>query len=74
MENGVEMNTTIAALPFWQLLTVVGVPTLMVLVGILMNRQDFHRLSSQFHNDMMMVQSTLRDMEGRLSKVDARQS
>jgi len=39
-----------------------------------MNRQDFHRLSAQFHNDMMMVQSTLRDMEGRLSKVEARQS
>jgi len=68
------MNATITALPFWQLITVVGVPTLMVLVGILMNRQDFHRLSSQFHNDMMMVQSTLRDMEGRLSKVEARQS
>ena len=68
------MNATIAALPFWQLLTVVGVPTLMVLVSILMNRQDFHRLSSQFHNDMMMVQSTLRDMEGWLSKVEARQS
>jgi hypothetical protein len=68
------MNATIATLPFWQLITVVAVPTLMVLVGILMNRQDFHRLSSQFHNDMMMVQSTLRDMEGRLSKVEARQS
>ncbi len=46
----------------------------MVMVGILMNRQDFHRLSSQFHNDMMMVQGTLRDMVGRLSKVEARQS
>lgn len=68
------MNATIAILPFWRLITVVAVPTLMVLVGILMNRQDFHRLSSQFHNDMMMVQSTLRDMEGRLSKVEARQS
>ena len=68
------MNATVATPPFWQLITVVGVPTLMVLVGILMNRQDFHRLSSQFHNDMTMVQSTLRDMEGRLSKVEARQS
>ena len=68
------MDATVTALPFWQLIKVVGVPTLMVLVGILMNRQDFHRLSSQFHNDMMMVQSTLRDMEGRLSKVEARQS
>ena len=68
------MNATIATLPLWQLITVVAVPTLMVLVGILMNRQDFHRLSSQFHNGMMMVQSTLRDMEGRLSKVEARQS
>ena len=68
------MNATVAALPFWQLITVVAVPTLMVLIGILTNRQDFHRLSTQFHNDMMMVQSTLRDMEGRLSKVEARQS
>ena len=68
------MDATVTALPFGQLITVVGVPTLMVLVGILMNRQDFHRLSSQFHIDMMMVQSTLRDMEGRLSKVEARQS
>jgi hypothetical protein len=68
------MNAAVIALPFWQLITVVGVPTLMVLVGILMNRQDFHRLNSQFHNDMMIMQSTLRDMEGRLSKVEARQS
>jgi hypothetical protein len=68
------MNATVAALPFWQLITVVAVPTLMVLIRIVTNRQDFHRLSTQFHSDIMMVQSTLRDMEGRLSKVEARQS
>ena len=68
------MSPMNAVIPFWQLMTVISVPTLMVLIGILMNRQDFHRLSTQFHNDMMMVQSTLRDMEGRLSKVEARRS
>jgi hypothetical protein len=56
---------------FWQLLTVVAVPTLMVFVGILLNRQDFNRLdekferlTSQLHNDMMMIHSILRDHEG----------
>ena len=49
---------------FWQLLTVVAVPTLMVFVGILMNRQDFNRLESQLHNDKMMIHSILRDHEG----------
>jgi hypothetical protein len=71
--------TTPAAIPFWQLLTIVAIPTLMVFLGILTNRQDFHRVSAriealttQVHSDFMMVQSVLRDMEGRLSKVEAR--
>ena len=71
--------TTPAAIPFWQLLTIVAIPTLMVFFGILTNRQDFHRVSSrtgalatQVHGDLMMVQSVLRDMEGCLSKVEAR--
>jgi len=58
-----------AAIPFWQLLSVVAIPTLMVFVGILTNRQDFRQLdarmekldgkvdilAAQLHNDMMMV-------------------
>ena len=63
-----------AIIPFWQLMTVISIPTLMVLIGILMDRQDFHRLGTQFHNHMMMVQSTLRDMQRRSSKVEARRS
>jgi len=35
------------AIPFWQLLTLVAIPTLMVFVGILMNRQDFNRLDAK---------------------------
>ncbi len=69
----------VTAIPFWQLLTVVGVPTLMVFVGVLLNRQDFSRLgakvdsiASQFHSDMMMIQSVLRDFEGRISRLESR--
>jgi len=64
-----------AAIPFWQLLTVVGVPTLMVFVSILLNRQDYHSLDAkigQLHNDMIMVHSVLREFEGRLSKFESR--
>ena len=75
-----------AAIPFWQLLSVVAIPTLMVFIGILTNRQDFRQLDSrmekldgkvdslatQLHNGMMMVNSVLRDFEGRLSKLEAR--
>ena len=78
--------STQAVIPFWQLLTVVAIPTLMVFIGILTNRQDFRQLdaridkldgkvdtlSAQLHNDMMMVHSVLRDFEGRLSKLEAR--
>jgi low affinity Fe/Cu permease len=63
------------AIAFWQLVTVVAVATLMVFVGILMNRQDSNRLdekfdkrfdwlASQLHNDLMMIHSILRDHEG----------
>jgi len=72
-----------ASLPFWQLLTLVAVPTLMVFVGILFNRQDYRdlrnelggkidKLAAQQHSDMMMIQSVLRDPEGRLSKLEAK--
>jgi hypothetical protein len=67
------------AIAFWQLLTVVAVPTLMVFVGILLNRQDFNRLdekfeslTSQLHNGMMMIHSILRDHEGRISRLESR--
>ena len=36
-----------AAIPFWQLLTVVAVPTLMIFIGILLNRQDYHSLATK---------------------------
>ncbi len=78
--------STQAVIPFWQLLTVVAIPTLMVFFGILTNRQDFRQLdvrmdkldgkvdtlATQLHNDMMMVHSVLRDFKGRLSKLEAR--
>ena len=32
---------------YWQFLTVVAIPTLMVFAGILMNRQDFIRLEGR---------------------------
>jgi len=51
-----------ATLPFWQLLTLIAVPTLMVFVGILFNRQDYRelggkidKLAAQQHSDMMMI-------------------
>lgn len=50
------------ALPLWQLLTVVAVPTIIVLVGIVLNRGDANRLDSKIdrlserlHSDMMVV-------------------
>ena len=64
-----------AAIPFWQLLTVVAVPTLMIFIGILLNRQDYHNMDAkigQLHNDMIMVHSILREFEGRLSKLESR--
>lgn len=75
-----------AAIPFWQLLTVVSVPTLMIFIGILFNRQDYRSLDAkiaqshdsldakvgQLHNDMIMVHSILREFEGRLSKLESR--
>ena len=36
-----------AAIPFWQLLTVVAVPTLMIFIGILLNRQNYHSLDAK---------------------------
>jgi len=73
-------------MPFWQLLTVVAVPTLMIFVGILLNRQDYRSLDGkietlhnsvdakigQLHNDMILVHSILREFEGRLSKLESR--
>jgi hypothetical protein len=38
---------TVQAIPLWQLLTVVAIPTMMVFAGILMNRQDFNRLDAK---------------------------
>ena len=75
-----------ASIPFWQLLTVVAVPTLMIFIGILLNRQDYRSLDAkidtlhasvdtkvgQLHNDMIMVHSILREFEGRLSKLESR--
>jgi hypothetical protein len=70
--------TTQSALSFWQLLTVVSVPSLMVLMGILFNRQDsrelggnLDRLSAQLHSDMMMTNSILRDHEGRSRRLES---
>jgi hypothetical protein len=75
-----------ATIPFWQLLTVVAVPTLMIFIGILFNRQDYRSLDAkiaashnsldakigQLHNDMIMVHSILREFEGRLSRLESR--
>jgi len=72
-----------ATLPSWQVLTLAAVPTLMVFAGILFNRQDYRdprnelggkidKLVAQQHSDMMMIQSVLRDHEGRLSKLEAK--
>lgn len=75
-----------ATIPFWQLLTVVAVPTLMIFIGILLNRQDYRSLDAkiaelhngvdakigQLHNDMIMVHSILRGFEGRLSRLESR--
>ena len=70
--------TTQSALSFWQLLTVVSVPSLMVLMGILFNRQDsrelggkLDRLFAQLHSDMMMINSILRDHEGRSRRLES---
>jgi len=53
---------TTATLPFWQLITLIAVPTLVVFVGILFNRQEYRELGSkidklaaQQHSDMMMI-------------------
>jgi len=65
---------------------VVAVPTLMIFIGIPLNRQDYHSLdgkvgqlhngvdakTGQPHNDMIMVHSILREFEGRLSKFESR--
>ena len=75
-----------SGIPFWQLLTVVAVPTLMIFIGLLFNRQDYRSLEAridqlrncvdtkidQLHNDMIMVHSILREFEGRLSKLESR--
>jgi hypothetical protein len=75
-----------ATIPFRQLLTVVAVPTLMIFIGILLNRQDYRSLDAkiaelhtgvdakigQLHNDMIMVHSILRAFEGRLSRLESR--
>jgi hypothetical protein len=75
-----------AAIPFRQLLTVVAVPTLMIFIGILLNRQDYRSLDTkigqlhngvgakigQLHNDMIMAHSILREFEGRLGKLESR--
>ncbi len=67
------MSPIQAAIPFWQLL--VAVPTPMIFVGILLNRQDYHNMDAkigQLHNDMIMVHSILGEFEGRLSKLESR--
>jgi hypothetical protein len=43
------------AIPFWQLLTLVAIPTLMVFVGILTNRQDFNRLHAKIDSKIGAV-------------------
>jgi hypothetical protein len=70
--------TTQSAVSFWQLLTVVSVPSLMVLMGILFNRQDsrelggkIDRVAAQLHGDMMMISSILRDHEGRIRHLES---
>jgi len=64
-----------AAIPFWQLLSVIAVPTLMIFIGILLNRQDYRSLDTkigQLHNDIIMVHSILREFEGRRSRLESR--
>ncbi len=58
-----------AAIPLWQLLTLTGVPALMILAWILLNRWNYLKLEAkarQLHNYL------LREFEGRLSKLESR--
>jgi len=59
------MNTTSTVLT-------ITIPTFVVLVGILLNRQDYQRLMQQFHQDMMLIMGRLSDLDGRLSRVEER--
>ena len=50
-----------ANLPFWQLLTVIAVPTLMVFVGILLNERGLGRVDRRMER--------LEDRVGRLEEL-----
>jgi hypothetical protein len=50
----------------------ITIPTFVVLVGILLNRQDYQRLTQQFHQDMMLIMARLSDLDSRLSRVEER--
>jgi len=62
-----------ASISFWQLLSVVAVPTLMIFLGILFNRQDYRNLDAKIaesrHSLDAKISESHNNLDARISQL-----